>query len=86
MDKIIVVTLPNCPGCDELRRDIKDKDNVEVCDASREDSECYKIAVKAGVKSVPAVVVVRGKKADACELVKVDGKPVAICGGKEVRL
>ncbi len=79
-DKIVVFVMSGCPGCEELKKDMEG--NYEVCDLSN-DEKCMELADKAGVEYVPSVVLWDEDKVSICELVKENGKAVAVCGDKK---
>jgi len=86
-EKIIIFVTNNCPPCDKLLGDIKEKDKIEVrnVDRSKKDLE---LALKHGLSSAPSALLKEGKKYKVCDIYfdKEKKRPVAECEDRIIEL
>ncbi len=81
--KILVITMTECEGCQQLKKDMQGK--CEVCDIMADD-QCLAMAEKAEIEAVPTALKIEGNKITKCTIIKRGDKPIAVCGGEEYEL
>jgi len=86
-EKVIIFEMDNCPPCEALKKDIKERDKVEFRNVDK-DKEALNLALKHGLKNAPSTLLKTAKGYQKCDIYfdhKL-GKVVVECEDKKIEL